>query len=151
MQRQINEEFVQPSTILLVEDNSDDVLILKRVFKKARVSQTLTVAKDGQQAIDYLAGNAPYNDRQAYPLPCLILLDLKMPHKSGFEVLDWLRQNESLPAIPAVVLSSSDEQQDIERATRLGAKAYLCKPPSAEKIMEIVRMVCSSDLVASET
>jgi CheY-like chemotaxis protein len=140
----------QPGVILLAEDNSDDVLILRRVLKKARVAETLTVVNDGQQAIDYLAGHGPYQDRQAYPLPCLILLDLKMPRKSGFDVLEWLSQNEVLSAIPAVVLSSSGEARDIDRAIRLGAKAYLCKPPDQEKLSELVKTACSSEPVATE-
>ena len=137
-------------TILLAEDNSDDVLILRRVLKKARIVQSLTVVNDGQQALDYLSGQGPYQDRQANPLPCLILLDLKMPRKSGFDVLEWLSQNKSVLAIPAVVLSSSGEQRDIERAIQLGAKAYLCKPPSPEKITEIVNMACPKESFVSE-
>src|SRR4051812_1686814 len=112
--------------ILLAEDNADDVLILRRMLKKARIVLSLTVVNDGQQAINYVAGNGSYQDRQAYPLPCLILLDLKMPHKTGLDVLEWLAQNQTTPPIPAVVLSSSDEHQDINKAIQLGAKAYLC-------------------------
>src|SRR5689334_15729492 len=93
-------------TILLAEDNSDDVLILKRVLRKAQISHQLIVVTDGQQAIDYLAGHGPYTDRQTYPLPGLVLLDLKMPRKSGLDVLLWRDQGKSNTGIPVVVLTS---------------------------------------------
>jgi len=124
-------------TILLAEDSSDDVLIFKRVLKKACLTPRLMVVTDGQQAIDYLAGTGLYHDRLAYPLPVLILLDLKMPRKTGFDVLEWLSLTQN--KIPAVVLSSSDEFEDVNQALRLGARACLTKPPSAEKLTELLQ------------
>jgi CheY-like chemotaxis protein len=138
---------VEPSRelILLAEDNSDDVLIFRRALRQAQVSCALTVVNDGQEAIDYLAGDGLYHDRQSYPLPSLILLDLKMPGKSGFDVLEWRRQNDLIRNIPAVVLTSSPEARDMDKANQLGASGYLLKPPTPEKLLEVLNgLSCAS-------
>jgi len=123
--------------ILLAEDSNDDLLIFTRALKRAQITHTLVAVDTGQEVIDYLAGEGRYGDRNAYPLPSLILLDLKMPLKNGFDVLEWLMDTESLRDIPAVVLSSSDEPRDIERALQLGARTYLVKPPTAEMLLDV--------------
>ena len=136
------------STILLVEDNCDDVLIFKRAFKKADLTLALAVVNNGQEAIDYLLGRLAFRDRQ-YPLPCLIFLDLKTPLKTGFDVLDWLSKNEAMRTIPAVVLSSSDEPRDVDKALQLGARAYVVKPPIPEKLVELVDSFVISETLTS--
>lgn len=129
------------STILLVEDDSGDVFRIQRAFKKANASSSLEVVTDGEQAIHYLNGQGVYQDRDRYPVPILILLDLKLPRYSGFEVLTWLRNESNLRHLPLVVLTSSEQQVDITRAYTLGANSYLVKPPDQNTLLEMVRAV----------
>ena len=128
-----------PHSILIVEDNSDDLFILKRALRLAGTPNDLQHAEDGQKAIDYLRGVGPFEDRKTYQLPSLILLDLKLPTKNGFEVLEWIRQQPLLKRIIVLILTSSSEDKDVCRAYDLGANAFLVKPSSAEKLTDIVR------------
>jgi CheY-like chemotaxis protein len=128
-------------TILLAEDSSDDVLVLRRALRKSNLPHNLQVVADGELAIRYLQGSEPFRDRECYPLPQLILLDLKMPRTDGFAVLEWMRRHGMLEVVPAVILSSSDQPKDVDQATRLGAKAYLLKPPTVERISAVFQMV----------
>jgi len=116
-------------TILLVEDDLNDIFLVKRAFKMARIQNPLQIVTDGEEAIHYLSGEGKYADRAAYPLPKLIVMDLKMPRLTGFEVLKWVKgDNKSLRRIPIVIVSSSDNPEDINRAYELGANAYMVKP-----------------------
>jgi len=126
-------------TILLVEDDANDVLLIERAFEKAHLANPIKSVRDGQEAIAYLSGMPPYDDRLRYPLPALILLDLKLPRKSGFEVLNWLRQEEDLRRLPVVILTSSGQAADINRAYELGANSYLVKPVSFEALTQLVQ------------
>jgi CheY-like chemotaxis protein len=126
-------------SILLVEDDSNDVFLIQRAFRKAGIPNPLQVVEDGEAAVFYLAGKPPYNDRDRYPLPDLILLDLKLPRKSGLEVLEWLRQQAELKRLPVVVLSSSKENREINRAYDLGANSYLVKPVAFEALLDMVK------------
>ena len=94
-------------TILLVEDSADDVFFMERAMKTAKFSATLKVAKDGQVALDYLGGKGEFADREKFPMPCLVLLDLKLPHVLGLDILKWIRNQPALQGLPVVVLSSS--------------------------------------------
>lgn len=127
--------------ILLVEDDENDVAFLERAFREAQIQNPLRVARDGQEAIDYLAGSNEFADRTQHPLPCLIVLDLKMPRRSGMEVLQWLREQPVLRCIPVIVFSSSAQRYDVERAYHLGANAFVVKPPSNEKRLELARYI----------
>ncbi|HSU56100.1 MAG TPA: response regulator [Candidatus Dormibacteraeota bacterium] len=116
-------------TVLLVEDDLNDIFLVKRAFKIARVQNPLQVVTDGQEAIHYLRGEGRYADRDAYPLPKLIVMDIKMPRKTGFEVLEWVKGSSTpVRRIPVVIVSSSDNPSDINRAYELGANAYMVKP-----------------------
>ena len=126
-------------TILLVEDDLNDVVLMQRAFRKAKLANPLQVVEDGQKAIAYLDGQDPYADRALYPLPVLILLDLKLPRTSGSEVLAWLRQRPGLKRIPVVVLTSSKEHTDVNRAYDLGSNSYLVKPVGLEGMLELVK------------
>lgn len=130
---------VEYDTILLVEDNPRDVLLIQRAFRKANVAIPLQVVEDGEVAIRYLSGEEPYTDRDRYPLPVLILLDLKLPRKSGAEVLAWLRQQPALKRLPVVVLTSSKEYADINHIYDLGGNAYMVKPVAFDNLVEIVK------------
>jgi CheY-like chemotaxis protein len=123
--------------LLLVEDNEDDAFLMKRSLRAAGVDQPLHVAQDGQQAIDYLAGRGEFGDRQRYPLPSVIFLDLKLPFKSGHEVLAWIKNQRELAQIIVLVMTSSDQPSDLEEAYRLGANSYVVKPPATEQLVEL--------------
>ena len=123
----------QKPTVLLAEDESADVFIMQRAITKMNSPVSLQVVKDGEQAIDYLSGHGQYADRERFPIPKLILLDVKMPRKSGFDVLEWLRYNNAFSNIIVVMITSSSLRSDIEQAQALGACCYLVKPvPFAE-------------------
>ena len=128
-------------TILLVEDNPDDVDLVRHAFRRAGVEATLQVVSRGDEAVAYLSGEPPFADRIAHPLPRLILLDLKLPRMSGFEVLTWIRGYEATQYIPIVVLTSSDQNGDIQRAHRLGANSYLTKPVARDRLVSMLRSI----------
>lgn len=127
------------SHILLVEDNEDDAFLLTRALKTAEIDNPVHVVTDGEQALEYLKGGGPFADRTLYPLPSLVLLDLKLPRISGFEVLQWIQNETSLPQLVVVVLSSSGETRDINMAYRFGARSYLIKPPSAGSFVDLAK------------
>src|SRR4051812_33558569 len=102
-------------TILLVEDSEDDVLFMQRALLSAGFKQPLQVAPDGRIALEYLGGAKQFADRKTYPIPSLVLLDLKLPHVLGLDVLKWIRSQPDLQTLPVVVLTSSGERSDLER------------------------------------
>ncbi len=126
-------------SILIVEDNTDDVLLIKRAFQQCGVVNPLRFVTDGEQAVAYLKGTGEFSDRKKNPLPVLILLDLKMPRMNGFEFLRWLRNEPDLKKIIVVILTSSSESPDINRAYELGANSYLVKPVRFEDLIRIVK------------
>jgi CheY-like chemotaxis protein len=125
--------------ILLAEDDENDVVLIQRAFQKAGMRNALKVVRDGGQAIDYLSGRGNYADRERYPIPFLLLLDLKMPGTDGFEVLQWLRTEPELRRLLVVVLTSSHLQSDVDRAYELGANSYLVKPVSSGEMVHLVQ------------
>ena len=128
-------------TILLVEDDANDVLLIQRAFRNAKLRNPVQVVPHGEEAVAYLAGHGPYADRERYPVPALILLDLKLPRMSGLEVLAWLRQQRGLRRLPVVMLTSSRERVDINRAYDLGANSYLVKPVAFDALLDMVKTV----------
>ena len=126
-------------TLMLVEDSEDDVFFMKRAMRSAGISNPVQILEDGEKAVAYLEGAGEYHDREKYPLPSLILLDLKLPLKNGLEVLKWIRSREELETIIVIVLTSSKEDSDLDHAYRLGANSYLVKPPTAEKLVELAK------------
>lgn len=127
--------------ILLVDDDANDVLLLSHAFRKAEVVATLQIVVDGDEAVAYLAGEGKYGDRNHYPLPALVLLDVKLPRRSGHEVLEWLRAQPVLRRIPVVMLTSSDARRDRNDAYDLGANSYLVKPTATSDRQELVRLL----------
>jgi CheY-like chemotaxis protein len=125
--------------VLLAEDNSTDALMVRRAFTKVGLRGTLAVVDDGDQAVAYLAGQGTFADRAAHPVPDLLLLDLKLPRRSGFEVLAWLRQQPGLRRLPVVVLTSSGDSADINTAYEHGANSYLVKPVDFTALLELVK------------
>ena len=127
--------------ILLVEDEDDDVLFMKMAMEKAGITHPLQVARDGKQAIAYLRGDGLFANRQQYPVPQLMLLDLRLPQIPGLEVLKWTREQPEFEMLPVVVFTSSSQDADVERAYRLGANSYIVKPPSPDELLEIVQAI----------
>jgi CheY-like chemotaxis protein len=113
--------------LLVAEDSSLDTLLLQRAFLEAGISIPLNFVADGEEAIEYLSGTGPYQDREAYPVPTILLLDLKMPRRDGFEVLGWIRRQPFLRRLVVVIFTSSDLDVDVNRAYDLGANSYLSK------------------------
>ncbi|MBC1236222.1 response regulator [Nostoc sp. 2RC] len=128
-------------TILLAEDDSNQVLLIRRALCKANLMQPLQVVSNGEAAISYLCGEGEYADRERYPLPILVLLDLKMPRKSGFEVLEWLKQQPKLKRLPVVVLTTSKETTDVHKAYDLGVNSYLVKPVAFSDLTAMVKLL----------
>jgi CheY-like chemotaxis protein len=127
--------------ILLVEDSPDDALLIQRAFRKANLANPVQLVRDGEEAVAYLSGAAPYADRTRFPLPVFMLLDLKLPRRSGLEVLAWVRQESVVRRLPVVVLTSSRESVDVNRAYDLGVNSYLTKPVGFEALLEMVKNV----------
>jgi CheY-like chemotaxis protein len=125
-------------TIVVVDDNADDVTLLRRAFQRAAIANPLHVVGDGEAARQYLAGEGAYADRRQHPLPALLLLDLQLPRRSGFEVLAWLRTQPGLKRLVTVILTSSPRTTDIARAYDLGANSYLVKPSDPNHLFTMV-------------
>lgn len=124
--------------ILLAEDNADDVVLLEHAFKRAGAASHLTVVSDGLEAISYLKGEGIYSDRVTYPFPDILLLDLNMPRKNGFEVLSWLRNDPRCSRLTVHVLTASPRQADVERAYALHANSYAVKPGRLDELVAFV-------------
>jgi CheY-like chemotaxis protein len=131
----------KPEHILLAKDNEDYALLFRRALHAARINASLDVVHDGQEAVDYLAGTAPYTDRAKHPFPKLLLLDLRMPRMDGFEVLSAVRQRLGFTQLPVIVLTHSDNPADVKRAYELGATSYFRKPDSLEGLDEMIHVL----------
>lgn len=125
--------------VLLVEDNPDDALLMKSAWKSAGITNRMPTVCDGEQALDYLNGRGDYGDREKYPFPVAIFLDLKMPRMDGLEVLAAIRENEKLRHLHVDVLSASARHADVRKALGLGANGYIVKPSRVEDLVEMVR------------
>jgi CheY-like chemotaxis protein len=129
------------ATILLAEDLEDDIVLIRRALEKGGIQNPVQVVRDGEEAINYLSGMNPYSDRAKYPLPALLLLDLKMPKADGFEVLHWIQTQPYLKPLRTVVLTSSEDIRDVNRAYHLGASSFLVKPLDFENAVELAKTV----------
>src|ERR1041384_1873905 len=127
--------------VLQIEDDENDVFFMKHAFAKAGILNPLLAVCDGQEAIDYLSGAGKFANRQQFPMPAVVLLDLNLPRKSGLEILKWIRQQPAFHTLLVVVLSSSNRDADIHRAYSAGANAYLAKPSNPDGLLELVRLI----------
>jgi len=125
--------------LLLVEDDVNEVELMLEAFEASGITQPVRVLRDGEEAIAYLEGRGAYADRRAHPLPCLIFLDLKLPKKSGLEVVEWVKSQAGLKRIPVVIVSSSRAPDDVDRAYQAGANSYLGKPVIFKDFVEMIR------------
>ena len=127
--------------VLMAEDDENDVAFLRRAFSQAEIINPLQVVQDGQAAIDYFVRGGGAFARGEAALPCLLLLDLKMPRKTGLEVLEWIRHQPNLKTLPVIVLSSSVHPEDIETAYERGANAFVTKPSGAPERTELAKLI----------
>jgi CheY-like chemotaxis protein len=127
--------------ILYAEDDKDDAYFMERAFNQAGLANELIIVPDGEQVQDYLRGAGKFTERDRYPLPCLVLLDLNMPGLSGLEILKWIRTHPAVSTIPVVVLTSSSHASDIHRAYAQGVNAYLVKPAHPEKLVDVLKTI----------
>jgi CheY-like chemotaxis protein len=134
--------------VLLVEDSPDDVLLIKRSFERAGLRHPIHSVSLGEEAIAYLRGDTPYDDRVKYPVPDLVLLDIKMPGMDGFDVLRWIRRQGEFLHLCVVMLTSSDQLRDVNQAYQLGANSFLVKPLDFWNAAELSR---SLDLMLERT
>ena len=139
------------AVILLAEDEEDYVLLIQRAFSQAKIPNPMHVVWNGQEAIAYLKGEGKYSNREEYPLPDLLLLDLKMPRVNGFEVLKWLRSQPNLAPLRVLVLTSSDAIRDVNEAYKLGANSFLVKPMDFHDFTQLSRLITDFWLKASRT
>jgi len=136
--------------ILLVEDNADDEALTLRALKKNNIRNEVVVARDGNEALDYLFGSGPHAGRDLRVMPQIILLDLKLPKVDGFEVLNRVRSNEATKLLPVVILTTSNEDQDRIRGYDLGANSFVRKPVEFDKFIEAVRQLGLYWLILNE-
>lgn len=128
-------------TILLVEDEETDVFLLKNAFAQVGLTNPVHVARHGGEALDYVHGRGRFSDRSVFPLPYLILLDLKLPHTMGLEVLRQIRQQPNFRSIIILILTSSEDSRDIDTAYALGANGYLIKPADVMKLNALAQSI----------
>lgn len=126
--------------ILLAEDREDDIVLIRKAFRQAGLNNPIYVVRDGEEAIEYLKGEGKFSNREEYPLPDLVLLDLKMPKCDGFEVLRWIRQEAGMDNLRIIVLTSSESMADVNSAYQLGANSFLVKPLEFERFVETSKM-----------
>jgi len=139
------------AVILLAEDREDDIFLIRKAFQKAGITNPLFVVRDGEEAISYLEGRGRYFNREEFPLPELVLLDLKMPKVDGFEVLRWIRQQPGFSSMRVVVLTSSESIRDVNVAYRLGANSFMVKPMDFENAVELSKVLQDYWLQRSKT
>jgi CheY-like chemotaxis protein len=125
--------------ILVVEDSEDHVLLLQHAFQKAGITNPIQVVSSGEEAIAYLSGTNRFSEWKEFPLPSLVLLDLKLPGQSGFDVLSWIRHNSGLKALRVAMLTSSDLGQEIKTAYELGANVFLTKPVDLARLIDMMK------------
>jgi CheY-like chemotaxis protein len=126
--------------ILIAEDDDQDVELLRLALAKEGVTNPIRVVNNGREAIDYLRATGKYEDRQVYPFPGVLFLDLNLPLVPGFEVLQWIKDNEECRIIPVMVLTSSALERDITRAYQLGASCFMTKPGSFDELRKMVSL-----------
>ena len=131
------------AAILLVDDDANDALLVRKAAQKTLAGIPILVVSNGQEAVHYLQGEGIYADRSKYPFPDIVLLDLKMPIMNGFEVLRWVRSQPKLRRLPVILLTSSSQTADINRAYDLGANSFLVKPPDLDSLTQLVKTVAN--------
>jgi len=133
----------------LADDSEDDEILFRRVFRLSGLANPLILVRDGDQAIAYLKGEGIYHDRARHPLPRILMLDLKMPKKNGFEVLEWVKAQPELKELQVVILTSSERIEDIKRSYELGAFSFLNKPCRVDDLKRLTNDLDSTRTASS--
>jgi len=131
----------QPPLILIAEDREDDILLIQKAFERAKLTTAFQIVRDGEETIAYLSGSGKYSNRDEYPLPWLVLMDLKMPRVDGFEVLKWVRKVSGLKSLIVVVLTSSEQLRDVNKAYELGANSFMVKQQDFENATALAELI----------
>lgn len=130
--------------VLAVDDSSDDTLLLRKACQRSKACFDLFVVQDGVEAVHYLSGSEPYVDRLRYPIPALLLLDLKMPRMNGFEALEWVRAQPGLKNVPVIVFTASQHDSDVRNAYDKGANGYIVKPVDYDDLVKLTEAISSA-------
>jgi len=126
-------------TVLIAEDNEDDAFLLEHAFRNIGLQNPIQIVSDGEQVIRYLRGDGKFSDRQQFPFPSILFLDIKMPKMTGFDVLEWIRDHPDCHLMPTMIFSTSSHESDVTRAYQCGANAYLVKPPTIGELETFLR------------
>lgn len=137
----IHQTVSEHAIILLVEDRDDDILLIRKAFERAHLTNPIHAVRDGEEALAYLSGTGKYANRDEHPLPDLVLLDLKMPRMDGLQVLEWIRSQPGLRGMAVMVLTSSNQIRDVNEAYSLGANSFLVKPTDFLNYIELGRLL----------
>jgi DNA-binding response OmpR family regulator len=132
---------IKPAPILHVEDSEDDQFFLKRAFAEAGIQNILHCVDDGQNALDYFSGTGEFANREQHPIPCLVILDLKLPKVHGLEVLKWIRAHKEYKSIVVIILSSSPLRNDVDMAYEFGANSFVVKPLNANQMVNLAKLI----------
>jgi CheY-like chemotaxis protein len=140
----------EEKTVLVVEDSADDLCLFQMAVKKAGIGYSFRYVHDGEEAIAYLKGESPFEDRKAHPFPDIVFLDLSLPKKDGFEVLDWMRVTPGCQKLKVVVLSGWEYPRHIERAKKAGASMFVQKPIDGSGLARLVASISKAVVEDSE-
>jgi len=130
---------IERPILLIVDDSKNDELLLRAAFERAGFSHTVQFVSNGDEAIAYLQAEGPYSDRATFPMPTVVLMDLNMPRRNGFELLAWIRRNRGLRRLHVYILSASNRPEDIDRAYDLGANSFLVKPSNLDGLVQMIK------------
>ena len=130
---------IEKQAILLVDDSENDLFIMRKAFEKAQFNNPVYEVYNGVEAISFLRGDPPYNDREKYPLPTVMIMDLNMPKQNGFDVLGWLKLQPGLKRLPVMLMTASVRSEDVDKAFDLGANAFLVKPSTLAGLTDMIR------------
>lgn len=131
----------EKSTILLVDNNPSSELLLQEVMNGSSIAQPIQSVRNGEEAIHYLEGKGRFHDREVYPFPRVLILDLKMPKISGFELLKWVRSHANWRRLPVIIFTCSQDRRDMTKAYDLGANSYLLKPSKWDDLVATLRTI----------